>query len=228
MSSHKCQLKDTSDVYFFKLPYISNFSHHIKSKLSKLCKEFCKENFNIKLLFNSFKTKNHFSYKDQIPDVSKTLLVYKYTCTRCSSRYIGKTCRHFKTRTDEYIKKNSKFHMSKHLHFTTACFNYFYFKIIDKVKSKFDLKTEEVLHISWRKPNLNTQQNYLALTHFHYSLRNPFVPFCLCFCGFSLSYFIFIICGTSYWHLLLLITLRCYFISLQHTVYYNFPFHLLF
>ena len=118
--------------------------------------------------------------------------------------------------------------MSKHLHSTTACFIYFYFKIIDKVKSKFDLKIEEVLHISWRKSNLNTQQNYLALTHFHYSLRNPFVPFCLCFCGFSLSYFIFIICGTSYWHLLLLITLRCYFISLQHTVYYNFPFRLLF
>ena len=38
------------------------------------------------------------------------------------------------------------------------------FKIIDKANSKFDLKIKEALHINWRKPNLNTQQNHLALT----------------------------------------------------------------
>ena len=53
-SSNQSQLKDTTDVHYFKLPYIDNLSHHIEKKLSKLCKEFCKENFNIKLVFNSF------------------------------------------------------------------------------------------------------------------------------------------------------------------------------
>ena len=67
-STNQNQLKDTSEVPYFKLPYIGNLSHHIKNKLSKLCKEFCKENFNIKLVFNSFKIKNYFSYKDPIPD----------------------------------------------------------------------------------------------------------------------------------------------------------------
>ena len=38
------------------------------------------------------------------------------------------------------------------------------FKIIDKAYSKFDLKIKEALHINWRKPNLNAQQNHLALT----------------------------------------------------------------
>ena len=38
------------------------------------------------------------------------------------------------------------------------------FKIIDKASSKFDLKIKEALHINWRKPNLNAQQNHLALT----------------------------------------------------------------
>ena len=47
-SSNQNQLKDTSDVYYFKLPYIGNLSHQIKNKISKLCKECCKENFNIK------------------------------------------------------------------------------------------------------------------------------------------------------------------------------------
>ena len=65
-SSNQNQLKDKSDVHYFKLLYIGNLSHHIKNKLSKLSKEFCKENFNIKLVFNSFKIKNYFAYKDQL------------------------------------------------------------------------------------------------------------------------------------------------------------------
>ena len=38
------------------------------------------------------------------------------------------------------------------------------FKIIDKANSRFGVKTKEALHINWRKPNLNAQQNHLALT----------------------------------------------------------------
>ena len=64
-SSNQNQLKDTPDVHYFILPYIGNLSHHTKNKLSKLCKEFCKENFNIKLVFNSFKIKNYFHIKTQ-------------------------------------------------------------------------------------------------------------------------------------------------------------------
>ena len=142
-SSNQSQLKDTPDVRYFKLPYIGNLSHHIKKKLSKLCKDFCKENFNIKLVFNSFKIKNYFSYKDPILDDLKSFLVYKFTCACCSSSYIGETCRHFKTRIDEHTKKDNKSHF----------FN-----------SKFDLKIKEALHINWRKLNLNAQQNHLALT----------------------------------------------------------------
>ena len=74
-SSNKNKLKDTSDVYYFKLSCIDNLSHHIQNKISKLCKEFCKENFNIKLVFASFKTKNCFLCKDPIPDDLKSFLV---------------------------------------------------------------------------------------------------------------------------------------------------------
>ena len=105
-SSNQNQLKDTSDVYYFKLPYIGNLSHHVKNQLSKLCKQFCKENFNIKLAFNSFKIKSYFSYKDPIPDDLKSFPVYKFTCASCSSSYIGETCHQFKTRIEEHIKKD--------------------------------------------------------------------------------------------------------------------------
>ena len=39
-----------------------------------------------------------------------------------------------------------------------------WYKIIEKVNSKFDLKSKEALHINWRIPNLHAQQNHLALT----------------------------------------------------------------
>ena len=161
------QLKDKSDVHYFKLPYIGNLSHHIKNELSKLCKEFCKENFNIRLVFNSFKIKNYFAYKDPILYDLKSFLVYKFTCASCSSSYIGETCRHFKTRIEEHIKKDNKSLIFKYLHSSETCFdsyNSLCFKIIDKANSKFDLKITEALHINWRKPNLNAQQNHSALT----------------------------------------------------------------
>ena len=46
----------------------------------------------MKLVFTSFKTENHFSCKDPIPDDLKSLLVYKFTCASCSCSYIGETC----------------------------------------------------------------------------------------------------------------------------------------
>ena len=131
-SSDQNQLKDTPDVHYFKLPYVGNLSHHIKNKLSKLCKEFK----NIKLVFKLFKIKNYFSYKDPIPDDLKSFLVYKFTCASCSFSYIGETCRHFKTRIEKHIKKDYKSHIFKHLHSTATSFdsyNSLCFKLIDKL-----------------------------------------------------------------------------------------------
>ena len=107
-------------------------------------------------------------FKDgSFSDDLKSFLVYEFTCASCSSSYIGETCRHFKTRIEEHIKKDSKSHIFKDLHSTTTCFdlyNSLCFKIIDKANSKFDLKIKEALHINWRKANLNARQNHLALT----------------------------------------------------------------
>ena len=129
--------------------------------------EFCKENFNIKLVFNSFKIKNYSWYKDPIPNDLKSFLVYNFTCDSFSSSYIGETCHHFETRIEEHIKKVKKSHIIKHVHSTSTCFdsyNFLCFKIIDQGNSKFHLKIKEALHITLRKPNLNVEQNHLAPT----------------------------------------------------------------
>ena len=116
----------------------------------------------------------------------KTFLVYKFTCASCSSSYIGENCHPFKSSIEEHIKKDNKSHIFKHLHSTVTCFdsyNSVCFKIIDKTNSKFDLKIKEALHNNWRKPNLNAQQNHLALI-FHYSFCSP---------CFFLSLFVFLL-----------------------------------
>ena len=110
-STNQNQLKDKSDVHYFKLRYIGNPSHHIKIKLSKLCKEFCKENFNILLVLLLSKLKIIFYIKTQF--LMKSFPGYKFTCTSCSSGYIGETC-HFKARIEEHIKKDNTSHISYH------------------------------------------------------------------------------------------------------------------
>ena len=88
-------------------------------KFWKLCKEFYKESFNIKLVFNSFKVKNYVSYKDPVHNDLKSFIAYKFTSASCSSSYIGETCRYFKTRIEEHVKKDNKSHVFKHLHSST-------------------------------------------------------------------------------------------------------------
>ena len=98
--------------------------------------------------------------------VLKYFVVDQLTCASCSSSYIGETCCHFKTRIEEHIKKDNKSHIFKHLHSTATYFdsyNSLCFKTTDKANSKLDLNIKEGLHIIWRKPNLNVQQNHLAL-----------------------------------------------------------------
>ena len=69
------------------------------------CQKQTFETFIKKAFFNSFKIKIYFSYKDPIPDDVKSFLVYKFTCASSSSSSIDETCRHFKTKIPEDIKK---------------------------------------------------------------------------------------------------------------------------
>ena len=130
---------------------------HVSNHLSVL---FSLHDCTFKLVFNSFKIKNYFSYKHSIPDDLKSFLVYKFTCTSYSSSYIGKTCRHFKNRIG-HIKKDNNSHIFKHL---LSTYYSSFLKIINRANSKFYLNIKETLHTNWRKCSLNAQQIHLAPT----------------------------------------------------------------
>ena len=50
------------------------------------------------------KTSQLFRNKDVIPNEIKSNVLYRYNCGQCDCCYIGKTFRHFDTRTGEHIK----------------------------------------------------------------------------------------------------------------------------
>lgn len=50
----------------------------------------------------------NFTTKDKIPTELKSGVVYEATCSKCSDSYIGKTCRHLKTRIKEHLSDQKK------------------------------------------------------------------------------------------------------------------------
>ena len=72
---------------------------------------------------NTERSKGNRSYRflmnrtqNSISNELKSCLVSKFACASCSCSYIGETCRHFKARVEEHIKKDNKSHIFKHLH----------------------------------------------------------------------------------------------------------------
>ena len=96
---------ESDETRSHKLPCIGKYSEQGQIKLPKTCKQFSKD-ADHKIAFTSFKINNYFSTKDKTTYFLKSFLVYKFVCARCNSCYIGKTCRHFKTRINEHVKKD--------------------------------------------------------------------------------------------------------------------------
>ena len=98
----------------YKLPYIGKYSEQVQKKLSKVCKQFYKD-ADLKIVFISFKINNYFSAKYKTLYFLKSFLVYKLVSAWCNSCYIGETCRHFKTKIDENVRKDKKSNIYKQI-----------------------------------------------------------------------------------------------------------------
>ena len=89
-------------------PYFGKHSEKLKSDLSVLfCKYFKDISFNF-ILVNSFKIDSFFSFKDRLPKGMRSSLIYKYSCVRCTSEYIGSTTRILTTRVAEHAGRSHR------------------------------------------------------------------------------------------------------------------------
>ena len=94
-------------------------------------------------------------------------LVYKFVCASCNSCFIGETCRYFKIRINEHVKKEKKSNIYKHLQNNEKCssiFNSDSFAILDSTLTQFQIKIKEVVYNDFEKSNLNKQLNHFATT----------------------------------------------------------------
>ena len=150
------------------LPYTGSLSLQVRNKL--LAAYRCLPQFQLRVIFTSNnRVSSTFPFKDKIPFLLRSGVVYKFTCATCNSCYYGKTKRHIHTRICEHKgispstgnrlqTVNSTVHehcMNCNQDVNTICENNF--KILCTAKYNSDLEIKESLLILYDKPNLNIQ-----------------------------------------------------------------------
>ena len=85
------------------LPYLGQLSLQIHTRINRIMKNklpYC----NVQFVFQTkCKISNFFTFKDKIPLVFRSGIVYKFQCGSCNATYYGKTKRHFKVRMCEHL-----------------------------------------------------------------------------------------------------------------------------
>ena len=89
-------------IYFYQSQYYGNASLYLSKQLKKLCNQYFKD---LKLIFayRSIRMHDFFCFKDRVPECLRSRVVYKFTCSRCNSTYVGMTNRHMRTRASEHM-----------------------------------------------------------------------------------------------------------------------------
>ena len=163
---------------FVKLPFLVSSSFQIWIKLQKLFSDKLTSCY-LKIAFTSpVRVKSFFTFKDKLPKMLLSGLVYSYKCGACNASYYGTTKHHFKVRICEHldishltgkkvkIDNNKLMAIQEHL----LCCNYSPsfedFSILTRESNDFKLKIMESLLIARDKPILNKADSSLPLELF--------------------------------------------------------------
>ena len=88
---------------FVKLQLLGRNLFQIRKKPQKLFSDKL-TSCNLKIVFTSpVRVKSFFTFKDKLPKMLLSGLVYQYKCGGCNATYYGKTKRHFKVRICEHL-----------------------------------------------------------------------------------------------------------------------------
>ena len=84
------------------LPYLGPLSIKLSKHLNNIIKKIYPQ-IQFRCLFNNKRTiGSYFPFKDQIPLMVSSNIIYKYSCGQCQSIYIGETKRHLISRICEH------------------------------------------------------------------------------------------------------------------------------
>ena len=163
---------------FIQLPFLGSTSFQIRKKPQKFISDKL-TSCNLEIVFKSpVRVKSFFTFKDKLPKILLSGLVYKYNYGGCNATYYGKTKRHFKVRICEHlgishltgkkvkIDNNKLMTIQEHL----LCCNYSppfeNISILTMESNDFKLKILESLLIARDKPVLNKADSTLPLELF--------------------------------------------------------------
>ena len=138
---------------FVKLPFLGSTSFQIRKKLQKLFSDKL-TSCNKKIVFTSpVRVKTFFTFKDKLPKMLLSGLVYQYKCGGCNATYYGKTIRHFKVRICEHLgishltEKKVKIDSNKLL-CCNYCPSFEDFSLLTQASNDFKLRIMESLLIA--------------------------------------------------------------------------------
>ena len=160
-------------IMYVSLPFTSN-SLLVKRKLLSLLSHLYPY-VDFRFTFNNPLTIGRlFRFKDTLPELMRTCIVYKFNCPKCNlGTYVGCTKRLLKVRIDSHrgVSHRTGSILSKkensaiRLH-ATSCHHhikYSDFQILGQTKNSHSLPILESLHIKQQSPTLNSQTTSVPL-----------------------------------------------------------------
>ena len=151
---------------YFSLQYFGYQSEKMSSELSSLFNSLLPTVKTNIILANKYTIGSLFKFKDSLPNMSRSCVVYKYICPQCGAAYVGSTTRTLHTRMSEHmgVSPRTGMHLSQpphssiRVHSEQSCQcapSKLAFSIIDCDSHQLSLRIKESIHIKLLKPSLN-------------------------------------------------------------------------
>ena len=160
--------------FFCLFPYLGNLTYQFIPQLTQLLTK-SYPFMQPKLVFtNPLTIGSFFKFKDALPHLLKSGVIYKFNCPRCNhGTYVGSTKRMLKLRIDEHkgvsYRTNLPLSQPSKSAIRTHCFKCRHkiqhdnFKIISSAKNHLRLLINESLEIKQKQPTLNTDDSAIPL-----------------------------------------------------------------
>ena len=144
---------------------------------NKQCVQQYMPDVRISLIYRaSTRLRNLFAFKNKIPPYLASGMIYKFTCNKCKSVYIGESIRHTKRRFAEHmgisaltgkpVRGQIRTAVKDHLIQCRAKAVYEDFEILGKDMIEKKRRIKESLFIHRDKPNINIQGSSIPLLLF--------------------------------------------------------------
>ena len=173
-SSISSNTDPTSPKFFISLPYFGPYSERMKLELHKLLNKYFIDISPRIILVNKFTISSFFKYKDTLPLMSRSSVIYKYVCSQCEAEYVGVTSRALHMRVAEHRGRSFRTnnilanpsHSSIRAHCEGTCntpVSSSGFSILDSAPDFVSLCILESLHIFKLNPSINDTNSSFPL-----------------------------------------------------------------